>query len=127
MMRKVKIVLWIILLGIIAIIFLSNKEYFFQEKKSIQIILPYITTYKFKEMPSAVYFFVFFVLGFLIAYFISLSERFKSKKTIKNLNAAATSQLQEISTLKKEIDTLKASAADTKTPEPEAQNPASAT
>ncbi len=126
-MKKVKIVLWIILLGIIAIIFLSNKEYFFQDKNSIQIILPYIVTYKFKEMPNVVYFLVFFVIGFLIAYFLSLSERFKSSKTIKNLNAAATSQLQEISTLKKEMDSLKGSVVDAKLSEPIEQNPESAT
>ena len=126
-MRKVKIIIWIILLGFIAIVLLSNKEYFFQDKRSIQLILPYISAYKFKEMPNAVYFLVFFVIGFLIAYFLSLSERFKSKKTIKNLNAAATSQLQEISDLKKEINSIKSSAVDHKPPEPEAQNPASAT
>jgi uncharacterized integral membrane protein len=126
-MRKVKMVLWIILLGVIAIFVYSNKNYFFNTKQSIQILIPFKEPYTFKEMPNALYFLVFFVIGFLVAYFLSLSERFKSKKTIKNLNAAATSQLQEISTLKKEIDTLKTSAAGNKTPEPQAQSPASAT
>jgi uncharacterized coiled-coil protein SlyX len=56
-----------------------------------------------------------------------ISERFKSKKTIKNLNAAATSQLQEISALKKEMDTLKSSVVDNKTSEPKAQNSESTT
>ncbi|MGA8179268.1 MAG: LapA family protein [Desulfobacterales bacterium] len=126
MMKKVKIVLWIILLGFIAIIFFSNQDYFLA-KQSIQIKIPHIATKSFKEMPNAVYFLVFFVIGFLIAYFFSLSERFKSNKTIKNLNAAATSQLQEISILKKELDALKGSVVDTKTPEPIAQNHESTT
>jgi uncharacterized integral membrane protein len=126
MMKKVKIVLWIILLGFIAIIFFSNQDYFLA-KQSIQIKIPHIASKSFKEMPNAVYFLVFFVIGFLIAYFISLSERFKSNKTIKNLNAAATSQLQEISTLKKELDALKGSVVGTKTPEPIEQNPESTT
>lgn len=125
-MKKVKIVLWIILLGFIAIIFFSNQDYFLA-KQSIQIKIPHIATKSFKEMPNAVYFLVFFVIGFLIAYFFSLSERFKSNKTIKNLNAAATSQLQEISILKKELDALKGSVVDTKTPEPIAQNHESTT
>jgi hypothetical protein len=50
----------------------------------------------------------------LIAYFISLSERFKSKKTIKNLNAAATSQLEEIAALKKEMESLQSGSSDHK-------------
>jgi len=126
MMKKVKIVLWIILLGFLAIIFYSNQDYFLA-KQSIQIKIPHIATKSFKELPNVVYFLVFFVIGFLVAYFFSLSERFKSKKTIKNLNTAATSQLQEISTLKKELDSLKGSVVDTKTSEPIAQNPESTT
>jgi uncharacterized integral membrane protein len=114
-MKKVKIALWIIFLGFIAIIFFSNKDYFFYNKQSLQILIPFNEPYQFKEMPNAIYFLVFFLVGFLIAYFISLSERFKSKKTIKNLNAATTSQLEEISKLKKEIDSLKAGAFNSKT------------
>ena len=119
-MKKVKIVLWIILLGFIAIIFFSNKDYFLA-KKAIQINLFFKEPFQIQELPNAIYFLVFFLAGFLIAYFISLSERFKSKKTIKNLNAAATSQLEEISVLKKEIDSLKGSAFNSKTA-PEDQN-----
>jgi uncharacterized integral membrane protein len=109
-MKKVKIALLVIFLGLIAIIFFSNKDYFFYTKQSIQILIPFAKPYQFQEMPNAIYFLVFFLVGFLIAYFISLSERFKSKKTIKNLNAAATSQLKEISVLKKDIDSLKSGA-----------------
>ncbi|MGA9176018.1 MAG: LapA family protein [Desulfobacterales bacterium] len=108
-MKKVKIVLWIIFLGFIAIIFFSNKDYFLA-KQGIQINIPFSKPFQIQELPNAIYFLVFFLAGFLIAYSISLSERFKSKKTIKNLNAAATSQLEEISVLKKEMDSLKSSA-----------------
>lgn len=119
-MKKVKIVLWIIFLGFIAIIFFSNKDYFLA-KQGIQINLFFTEPFQIKELPNAVYFLIFFLAGFLVASFISLSERFKSKKTIKNLNAAATSQLEEISVLKKEIDSLKGSAFNSKTA-PEDQN-----
>ena len=108
-MKKVKIVLWIIFLGFIAIIFFSNKDYFLA-KQGFQINLLFSEPFQIKELPNAIYFLVFFLAGFLIAYFISLSERFKTKKTIKNLNAAATSQLKEISVLKREIDSLKGNA-----------------
>ncbi|MGD8980164.1 MAG: hypothetical protein PVF42_01145 [Desulfobacterales bacterium] len=110
-MKKAKIVLCVIFLGLIAIIFFSNKDYFLA-KQGIQIDIPFSEPFQIQELPNAIYFLVFYLAGFLIAYFISLSERFKSKKTIKNLNAAATSQLEEISVLKKEIDSLKSSAFD---------------
>ena len=113
-MKKVKILLWVIFLGLIAIIFFSNKDYFLA-KQGIQINIPFSEPFQIQELPNAIYFLVFFLAGFLIAYFISLSERFKSKKTIKNLNAAATSQLEEISVLKKEIDSLKSSAFNSQT------------
>ena len=113
-MKKVKIVLWIIFLGFIAIVFFSNKDYFLL-KQGIQINVPFTEPFQLQELPNAIYFLVFFLAGFLIAYFISLSERFKSKKTIKNLNAAATSQLEEISVLKKEVDSLKSSAFNSQT------------
>jgi len=113
-MKKVKIVLWVIFLGFIAIIFFSNKDYFLA-KQGIQINIPFSEPFQLQELPNAIYFLVFFLAGFLIAYSISLSERFKSKKTIKNLNAAATSQLEEISVLKKEMDSLKSSASNSQT------------
>jgi len=113
-MKKIKILLWVIFLGLIAIIFFSNKDYFLA-KQGIQINIPFSEPFQIQELPNAIYFLVFFLAGFLIAYFISLSERFKSKKTIKNLNAAATSQLEEISVLKKEIDSLKSSAFNSQT------------
>ena len=119
-MKKVKIALWVIFLGLIALIFFSNKDYF-MAKHGMQINLFVTEPFYIQELPNVIYFMVFFLSGFFIAYFISLSERFKSKKTIKNLNAAATSQLQEISVLKKEVESLKSGAFSSQTA-PEDQN-----
>lgn len=119
-MKKMKIALWIIFLGFIAIIFFSNKDYFLA-KQGLQIKLFVAEPFQIKELPNAIYFLVFFLAGFLIAYFISLSERFKSNKKIKNLNAAATSQLEEISALKREVNSLKGSTFGSQTA-PEDQN-----
>ncbi len=113
-MKKVKIALWIIFIGFIAMIFFSNKDYFLA-KQSLQIKLFVADPFQIEELPNALFFLVFFLAGFLISYFISLSERFKSKKKIKNLNAAATSQLEEISALKKEMETLRSTSFENKT------------
>jgi len=110
-MKKFKIVLWVIIIGFIAIIFFSNKEYLLA-KQVLQIDLLYSDPFYTMALPNAVFFLVFFLTGFLTAYFISLSARFKSKKTIKNLNAAATSQLEEIAALKKELESLQSGSSD---------------
>lgn len=112
-MKKLKIVLWVIIIGFIAIIFFSNKDYLLA-KQVLQIDLLYGDPFYTMELPNALFLLVFFLIGFLIAYFISLSERFKSKKTIKNLNAAATSQLEEIAALKKEVESLQSGSSDHK-------------
>lgn len=110
-MKKLKIVLWLIIIGVIAIIFFSNKDYLLA-KQALQIDLLYADPFYTMPLPNAVFFLVFFLTGFLIAYFISLSGRFKSKKTIKNLNAAATSQLEEIAALKNELESLKSGSTE---------------
>jgi uncharacterized integral membrane protein len=110
-MKKLKIVLWVLIIGFIATIFFSNKDYLLA-KQVFQIDLMYGEPFHTMELPNAIFFLVFFLTGFLIAYFISLSARFKSKKTIKNLNAAATSQLEEIAALKKEVESLKSGSSE---------------
>jgi len=112
-MKKLKIVLWAVILGFIAIIFFSNKNYLLA-KQVLQIDLLYGEPFHTTELPNIIFFLIFFLAGFLIAYFISLSERFKSKKTIKNLNAAATSQLEEIAALTKEVESLQSGSSDHK-------------
>jgi hypothetical protein len=79
-------------------------------KQSLSFKLPFLKVYHTPELPHAVIFLVFFLTGFLIAYFFSLYERFKSKKTIKNLNTAAASQLEELATLKSELETLRSAS-----------------
>ena len=108
-MKKFKIALGVIIIGFFAIIFLSNKDYF-MARQGLKIDLLVGDPYHLKDLPNAFYFLIFFLFGFLIAYFISLFDRFKSKKKIKTLNAAATDQLKEISELKKEVESLKGPA-----------------
>jgi uncharacterized integral membrane protein len=112
-MKKVKIAFWAVILIFIGI-FVYQNEVYFMGKNSLSLKLPFLETLHTPELPNAFLFLLFFLIGFLIAYFLNLSERFKSKKTIKNLNAAATSQLGEISELKKEVESLRGVPSDNK-------------
>ena len=105
-MKKVKITFWIIILVIVGVFAYQNKI-LLMTKQSLIFKVPFYKTFHTPDIPLAVLFLVFFLTGFLIAYFISLYERFKSKKTIKDLNAANASQLEELAALKSEMESLR--------------------
>ena len=124
-MKKFKIALAVLIVAFLAIIFMSNKEYF-MAKEGLKIDLLVGNPYHLKALPNAFYFLIFFLVGFLIAYFTSLFDRFKSKKKIKTLNVAATDQLKEISELKKELESLKGTAYSYSKPPEEEESVSSA-
>ena len=124
-MKKFKIALAVLIVAFLAIIFMSNKEYF-MAKEGLKIDLLVGNPYHLKVLPNAFYFLIFFLVGFLIAYFTSLFDRFKSKKKIKTLNVAATDQLKEISELKKELESLKGTAYSYSKPPEEEESVSSA-
>ncbi len=109
-MKKVKIIFWVIIAAFAAVVIYQNKI-FFMAKQSLSLKLPFLKIYHTPELPLAVIFIVFFIIGFLIAYFFSLYDRFKSKKTIKNLNTAAASQLEELAKLKDELEALRGASS----------------
>jgi uncharacterized integral membrane protein len=105
-MNKFKLVLWIIILAIIALVIFQNEE-FFLGSQSLQLDLWVAPVYQSAEIPIAVIFLVFFALGLLLAFLFGAPQRFRNRKTVKRLTAANASQKDEIDKLNKEIDSLK--------------------
>ena len=105
-MKKVKIAFWLIIL-VFAGVFVYQNKIFFMAKQSLGLTLLFLETLHSPELPHAVLFLVFFLTGFLIAYFFGLYDRFKSKKTIKSLNTAGTTQQDELTALKRELESLR--------------------
>lgn len=98
-MKKFKIALWVLIFGFIGVIMFQNPAVFMQ-KQAINLRLLVVDELMTPTLPIAIYFLVFFIFGLLVAYFFSLPERFRSKKTIKKLNGMIISHLDEISELK---------------------------
>jgi uncharacterized integral membrane protein len=98
-MKKFKIILWILIFGFIGVIIFQNPDVFFQQH-GIHLRLLVIDELTMPVLPIAVYFLAVFLCGLLIAYFFSLPERFRSKKTIKKLNERIIAYVDEISELK---------------------------
>ena len=105
-MKKVKIAFWLIILVFVSVFVYQNMDFFMAEQ-SLRLNLGVLETLHTPELPHAVLFLVFFLTGFLIAYFFGLYDRFKSKKTIKSLNAADTAQQDELTALKRELESLR--------------------
>lgn len=115
-MKKVKIAFWGLILVFAGVFFYQNKV-FFMARQGLSLKLPFLKALNVPELPHAVLFLIFFLTGFLIAYFTSLYDRFRAKKTIKTLNAATTSQLEELAALKREMEAMKRGPAGGTVPE----------
>ena len=93
-MSRIKAFFWIVLVGCILIVFFSNLELFLKTQPiSLNLI---IKNYQFPAMPTAILFLFFFAAGLLVAYFSNLPERFRLRKTIKNLKTTIDTQEKEI-------------------------------
>ncbi len=110
-MKKIKIALWIIIIGFIGLVMFQNKE-FFMARQSFSVNL-YFNSYQTPEIFNAILFFAFFAVGLLVAYFFSLFGKYKSSKIIKDLKSSLTSSMQQVSVLKQELDTLKQESQNT--------------
>lgn len=118
-MKKVKAVLWVIIIAVFGLIVFQNQD-FFLARQSLGIDL-YFYDYRTAALHTAVLFAGFFVVGWLIAYLFSLADRYRCNRTIKGLRHTISSQQAAIDDLKKDIQALK-----TDTPSPEQPIDASA-
>jgi uncharacterized membrane protein YfhO len=109
-MKKFKLVLWLVIIAFFALFFYQNQTYF-MSRHGLSLKLPFLEMYHLPELPNAILFLAFLLLGLLIAYFFSLLERFRSNKTIKGLNATVDTNLDTISSLRREVDALKGSGS----------------
>ncbi|UCF93986.1 MAG: LapA family protein [Desulfobacterales bacterium] len=112
-MKKLKMVFWLIVLGCIALLFFQNKEFFIEGKYRFHINLWFVNVpaENMPELPNAVTVLIFFFAGAILTYLLSMPEKFRSKRTLKKLNATMTSDRDEITKLRGEIDILRSEPA----------------
>jgi hypothetical protein len=82
-MKKVKIIFGLLVLGMIVIIVAQNLDFFLQ-RYAIGIDIG-LVKYHTPNLTTIIYLLFFFFAGLLIAFLMGLSERFKSKKSIREL------------------------------------------
>lgn len=96
-MKKVKYVFWLVIAGLVALVVYQNQE-IFMAKHSLGINL-YFFKEETPELVAGVYYLSMFLIGLLISYFFSLSQKFKSRKTIRQLNEKIAANQKKIAEL----------------------------
>ncbi|MEA3428967.1 MAG: hypothetical protein U9Q84_07140 [Thermodesulfobacteriota bacterium] len=120
-MKNIKIALWIIIVGFIVLVLFQNQDVIIA-KQSFKLDLMVVDEYHTPELPNGIIYFVCLLIGFFISFFSGLTNRFKSKKNIKNLKTANASQLEEISALKSRLGSLSLQGVSAKPDEAVAEN-----
>lgn len=108
-MRKVKIVFWLIIAGLVSLVGWQNQMFFLEERKVTVDFL--FTSYSTPDLPIVLFLLALFFAGLLISYASGLSEKFIAKKTIRGLNGEVAAAKKRISELEGNIISLKAEAA----------------
>ena len=103
--KRVKIGIWVIILGLLALMVFQNQN-FFLARQSLGLNL-YFKNYSLPEVVNIFLFFICFLSGLFLAVYFILFDRFKLKKTNKTLNTTINTHLEKISSLEKELETLK--------------------
>ena len=109
-MKKVKIGFWILLIAFLLLLGFQNKSFFLQ-KNTFGLNLYVTDAYMSPEIYNGVLFAVCFLAGLIIAYFFGLFEKFRTNKTIKQLNTDLESQRQQVDSLTTELNAFKNASA----------------
>jgi hypothetical protein len=96
-MKKLKVIFGLLVFGVIVIIVTQNLDFFLQ-RYAIGIDIGFVS-YRTPNLATVIYLLFFFFVGLLIAFLMGLSEKFRSRKAIRELTetlAAETKKLMEL-------------------------------
>jgi uncharacterized integral membrane protein len=106
-MKKVKVVAWLLILGLLALVIFQNEDHLLNTQQSLRLNLWRLADYQSPSLPLAVYHVLFFIFGLVVAYGFSAPGRFRLRRTVKRLTAVDGARQKEILGLKTELAQLK--------------------
>jgi len=106
-MKKVKLILWLLVLGFMGLVIFQNEGYFLDTEQTLRLNLWVFPEYHSPKLPMVYFDLVFFVYGLLVAYFFGLPERFRSRRAIKRLTTADTKREKAMAELNTELARIK--------------------
>ena len=113
-MKKFKIVLFILVIAALAVLVIGNFD-FFSTRHSLQINLFNRFVYTFPAIFNGLYLLGCFLIGILLALYMTLMFRFRTHKELKLLKEKVSSQMDRIASLKKEVEFLQRNNSQTVT------------
>ncbi len=103
--KKAKIVFWIIFIVLALILFLQNQGFFmYKDKLALNL---FVFEFNTSPLPMVVFVAGFFFIGFIIAFFFALIDKFRTKKNIQDLNLKLEEQNKMLTSQKNEVDRLR--------------------
>ena len=108
-MKKIKLVLFGIIVALLLVFGFQNQTYFMQTaqlKLNLFFINPMITP----EITNAIVCLSFLILGFILSFLLSLSGRIKRKRIVKELSKTLTEREKELDALKSETKAVQTPA-----------------
>ena len=100
-MKKVKIAVWVILIGLVAVLIYQNQA-FFMAKQIVTFNLLF-AEFKTPETYNVFVCFAFLIAGLLLGSYFHLIHYLKSKKTVKMLNTTVGAQEEKIKQLEAQL------------------------
>lgn len=105
-MKKVKLVVWMLIVAFVAIVIYQNRDFFWASQKSLAVDLAF-AKYQTPEVEHLVIFGVFFGAGFLLGIYFLIGRGLKTKKKIKALKAQVKEQTEKAAVLEEELRALR--------------------
>lgn len=106
-MRNIKLVLWLVVIGLVALVVYQNSIYFTQHQV-FALDVPFVARhFETPSLPNAVFLLFFFSLGLLTSFFLGLAGRLRTRREMRSLKTAVESQMDIIAALKKELELVK--------------------
>jgi hypothetical protein len=106
-MRKSKLIVWLLILGFLALVIYQNEDHFLNTAQSLRLNLKAFPEYVSPVLPLAVFHLLFFAFGLVVAFAFSSINRFRLRRAFKRLNGTVDAQQAEIQALKTELARLK--------------------
>jgi cell division protein FtsB len=106
-MKKVKLVLWLLILSAIALVVFQNEGYFMETQQVLRLSLKAFPEYRSPNLPLVAFHLLFFVFGLIVAYLFGALDRWRRRKAVARLTAENAAQRRELETLRTELDRLK--------------------
>lgn len=101
-MRKFKILLTLLILAVLGTIFYQNKGYFLAAP--LITFNVYFRQYEFSTVSNATMILGAFVVGVLLTYFMTLAQRYRTSKMVKNLQETISQQQEAIAGLRSQME-----------------------